>query len=64
MKRNIIIFFCVITVIAATSILVFSLNSKEEFIEYKTDIEPLVSRFPNIGEIKKGYWTSVRLLIG
>lgn len=56
MKKNIIIFFCVITVIVATSILVLSFNSKDESIEYKTDIEPIVNRFPNIGEIKNSYW--------
>ncbi|MDQ0114609.1 hypothetical protein [Paenibacillus harenae] len=58
MKNYMIICFCLIIVIAATSILVLTNHSNDKSIEYKTDIEPLVSRFPNIGEINDSYWAA------
>ncbi|MDQ0062478.1 hypothetical protein [Paenibacillus harenae] len=58
MKKYMIICFCLIIVIAATSILVLTNHSNDKSIEYKTDIEPLVSRFPNIGEINDSYWAA------
>jgi hypothetical protein len=59
LKKYIMICSCLIAVIAATSILVLTTkHSKDKSVEYKTDIEQIVSRFPNIGDIKDGYWAA------